>query len=335
MRASRNGNQTSIFDFSNRAGKQFAWIGGSVLMGIILLLIDYRTYDVLTYIAYGAMLLLLLATPFLAHDIKGSMSWISLGPVSLQPAEFAKCIVALTIAKYMGRYDYKIRTWRDLIVPFVLIGVPALIIMVLQKETGSALGFAAFLLVFYRQGMSGYVLWMGVAAVAFFIISIRWGAVALPLGTGSLGIMVCMLLLTVVEVYFICRDHYIRYQALIMVGAITAIYGICLIINIWVPMPFDWISMGIVIALVFYTIFVSLYWRKYMLLILAAFTLFCIGYTHACDFVFTRVLQPHQRILIEVLLGMTVLRKGLPERHADEAAVRAGARYGFHLLYGR
>jgi rod shape determining protein RodA len=145
---------------------------------------------------------------------------------------------------------------------------------------------------------------MGVAAVAFFIISIRWGAVALPLGTGSLGIMVCMLLLTAVEVYFICRDHYIRYQALIMVGVITAIYGICLIINIWVPLPFDWISMGIVIALVLYTIFVSLYWRKYMLLILAAFTLFCIGYTHACDFVFTRVLQPHQRIRIEVLLGM-------------------------------
>ena len=69
-------------------------------------------------------------------------------------------------------------------------------------------------------------------------------------------------------------------------------------------MPFDWISMGIVIALVIYTVFVSLYWRKYMLLILAAFTLFCIGYTHACDFVFTRVLQPHQRIRIEVLLGM-------------------------------
>ena len=203
--ASYTFDQTSIFDFSNRAGKQFAWIGGSVLMGIILLLIDYRTYDVLTYIAYGAMLLLLLATPFLAHDIKGSMSWISLGPVSLQPAEFAKCIVALTIAKYMGRYDYKIRTWRDLIVPFVLIGVPALIIMVLQKETGSALVFAAFLLVFYRQGMSGYVLWMGVAAVALFIISIRWGAVALPLGTGSVGIMVCMLLLTAVEVFFICR----------------------------------------------------------------------------------------------------------------------------------
>lgn len=302
--ASYTFDQTSIFDFSNRAGKQFTWIMGSLIMGIVLLLIDYKTYDVLAYIAYGAMLLLLLATPFLAHDIKGSLSWISLGPVNLQPAEFAKCVVALAVAKYMGRYEYKLRTWRDLIIPFALIGVPALIIMILQKETGSALVFAAFLLVFYRQGMSGYVLWIGVAAVALFIISIRFGAVPLPLGSGSVGILSCMLLLTAVEIFFICKEHRMRWQALILVGSVVAIYGICLLLSIWFTMPFDWISMGVVIALVLYNVFVSLYWRKYMLLLVALFTLFCIGYTHACDFAFTRVLQPHQRIRIEVLLGM-------------------------------
>ena len=302
--ASYTFDQTSIFDFSNRAGKQFTWIMGSLLMGIVLLLIDYKTYDVLTYFAYGAMLLLLLATPFLAHDIKGSMSWISLGPVSLQPAEFAKCIVALAVAKYMGRYDYKIRTWRDLIVPFALIGVPALIIMILQKETGSALVFAAFLLVFYRQGMSGYILWMCVAAVALFILSIRFGGIALPLGSGSVGMMSCMLLLTAVEIYFVCKEHRMRWQALILIGSVTLIYGICLILNIWVTMPFGWISVGIVVALAIYTVVISVYWRKYMLLLVALFSLFCIGYTQACDFVFTKVLQPHQRIRIEVLLGM-------------------------------
>ena len=286
------------------SGKQFTWILGSLFLGSVLLLIDYKTYDILAYFAYGVMLLLLLATPFLAHDIKGSMSWISLGPVSLQPAEFAKCIVALTIAKYMGHYDYKLRTWRDLIVPFAIIGVPALIIMILQRETGSALVFAAFLLVFYRQGMSGYVLWVGVAAVALFIISIRFGAIPLPLGSGSVGILSCMLLLTAVEIYFICKEHRMRWQALILIGSVVVVYGLCLIVNIWVCVPFDWISMGIVIALVLYNIVISLYWRKYFLLIVAAFTLFCIGYTHACDFVFQKVLQPHQRIRIEVLLGM-------------------------------
>ena len=302
--ASYTFDQTSIVDFSNRAGKQFAWIIGSLVLGVVLLLIDYKTYDTLAYIAYGLMLALLLITPFLAHDIKGSMSWISLGPVSLQPAEFAKCIVALAVAKYMSRYEYKLRNWRDLIVPFALIGVPALIIMILQKETGSALVFAAFLLVFYRQGMSGYVLWAGLAAVALFIISIRFGAITLPLGSGSVGILSCMLLLTAVEIYFICKEHPMRWQALILIGSVIVIYGLSLLVNIFVPVPFDWVAMGIVIALILYTIFVSVYWRKYILLLVALFTLVCIGYTHACDFVFTKVLQPHQRIRIEVLLGM-------------------------------
>ena len=302
--ASYTFDQTSIVDFSNRAGKQFAWIMGSLSLGIVLLLIDYKTYDVLTYIAYGLMIALLLVTPFLARDIKGSMSWISLGPVNIQPAEFAKCIVALAIAKYMGQYDYKLRTWRDLVVPFVLMGVPALIIMVLQKETGSALVFAAFLLVFYRQGMSGYVLWCGVAAVALFILSIRFGAVPLPLGTGSVGTLCCMLLLIGIEIYFICKEHPIRWQLLILSGSVIVIYGIGLLINIWWSVPFGWLSIGIVVALSLYASVVAFYFRRYALICVALFNLACIGYTQACDFVFTRVLQPHQRIRIEVLLGM-------------------------------
>ena len=302
--ASYTFDQTSIVDFSNRAGKQFAWIMGSLSLGIVLLLIDYKTYDVLTYIAYGLMIALLLVTPFLARDIKGSMSWLSLGPVNIQPAEFAKCIVALAIAKYMGQYDYKLRTWRDLVVPFVLMGVPALIIMVLQKETGSALVFAAFLLVFYRQGMSGYVLWCGVAAVALFILSIRFGAVPLPLGTGSVGTLCCMLLLIGIEIYFICKEHPIRWQLLILSGSVIVIYGIGLLINIWWSVPFGWLSIGIVVALSLYAAVVAFYFRRYALIWVALFNLACIGYTQACDFVFTRVLQPHQRIRIEVLLGM-------------------------------
>ena len=302
--ASYTFDQTSIFDFSNRAGKQFAWMLGAVSLGIILLLIDYKTYDVLAYIAYGAIVLVLLATPLLAHNIKGSMSWITIGPVNLQPAEFAKCIVALAVAKYMGRYEYKLRSWRDLVIPFAIIGVPMLIIMVWERETGSALVFMAFLLAFYRQGMSGYVLWVVVAAVALFITSIRWGDIALPTGTGSVGVLSCMLILTAVEIYFICKEHRMRYQALILIGSVIGIYGISLLINIWKPMPFNWISMGVVVLLVLYNVGISFYWRKYRLLIVAAFTLFCIGYTHACKYVFSHVLQAHQRIRIEVLLGM-------------------------------
>ena len=180
----------------------------------------------------------------------------------------------------------------------------------MQKETGSALVFAAFLFVFYRQGMSGYVLWTGVAAVALFILSIRLGSIPVPFGKGNMGILCCMLLLTAIEIFFICKEHKIRFQHLILIGAVTLIYGIGLIINIWYPVPFDWLSIGIVIALILYSLFIGIAWRKYALLFVAVFSIGCIAYTHACDFVFTKVLQPHQRVRIEVLLGMKEDPKG-------------------------
>ena len=239
--ASYNYEQTSMFDFSNRAGKQFVWMMSALFMGSIILLIDYKTYDILAYFLYGIMLVLLLITPILAHNVKGSYSWISLGPISIQPAEFAKCITALAVAKYMGRYEYRIRTWRDLLIPLVIIGVPMLIIMLFQRETGSALVFAAFLLVFYRQGMSGLVLWTGVLAVVIFLIVIRF------------AIWPALILLAVIFGILIWRTWKIK--------------------------------------------------RYYKWILIAAFLAF-IGYAAACNFAFKKILQPHQRERIEVLLGM-------------------------------
>lgn len=173
--ASYTFDQTSIFDFAFRSGKQIVWIATALLLGGIILLLDSHIFDRAAYILYAILILVLLATPLLARDIKGSLSWISLGPVSLQPAEFAKCITALALAKFMGSYDYHLRTWRDMVVPLIIMAVPMAIIMVWQKETGSALVLASFLLMFYRQGMSGYVLLTGVAAVVLFIVAIKFG----------------------------------------------------------------------------------------------------------------------------------------------------------------
>lgn len=167
--------QTSIFSFDNRAGKQFVWILTALVMGFCILLIDEKTYDVLGYWFYGATLLLLIATPFLAHDIKGSLSWITFGPVSLQPAEFAKCFTAIAVAKYMGRYGYRVETWRDLVVPCVMVLLPMAIIMIMQKETGSALVFGAFLLPLYRQGMTGKIMGSGVLVAIVFVVVMKCG----------------------------------------------------------------------------------------------------------------------------------------------------------------
>lgn len=333
--ASYNYDQSSIFDFSNRAGKQFVWILTAVFMGGVLLMIDYKTYDILAYILYALMLLILVVTPFLAHNVKGSYSWLSLGPVSLQPAEFAKCVTALAVAKYMGKYDYKLRDWHDLIIPFALIGAPMLIIMVLQHETGSALVFASFLLVFYRQGMTGYILWCCLAAVTLFIIGIRFGATPLPLGGGSVGILVCMLIVSLVDFYFLVQNERKKMIQWIIAGSIAGLYLIAVILAFFLPVNFDWVAIGIVVLLTLYTIYTCIYHRLWKMLWVALFSVVCIGYVEACSLVFNKVLQPHQRTRIEVLLGMKDDPSGAGYNvNQSKIAIGSGRFFGKGYLQG-
>jgi rod shape determining protein RodA len=98
--------EVNFFDFDVRSGKQAVWICCSLGLGFVLLMLEEKLYEMFAYILYGAMLVLLFLTPFVAEDTKGSLSWIKLGPVSLQPAEFAKFATALALAKYMGTYGF-------------------------------------------------------------------------------------------------------------------------------------------------------------------------------------------------------------------------------------
>ena len=87
--ASYDFDQASMFDFSEFSGKQFTWIGLSFVIGFSILLVDKRLFETYAYLIYAIMILVLIATIFIAPDIKGSRSWLVFGPVSLQPAEFA------------------------------------------------------------------------------------------------------------------------------------------------------------------------------------------------------------------------------------------------------
>ncbi len=294
---------TETLTFSSNAGKQLLWIATACLMGIILLIIDSKVYDTFAYIVYGVWLLVLLATPVLASNVKGSYSWLSLGPVSLQPAEFAKCFTALAIAKFMSRYEYRVRDFKDLVIPCLIIGVPVLIIMILQRETGSALVFLSFAFMLYRQGMSGYILLIGAVAILFFIIAIRFSVTPLPIGTGTVGIFVCLLLIMLIEFVFLLRQKDKKY-AYILLGGIVVGYAAGLIANIWLTVNFNLVSVLIVVASILYLGWLAFYWRTKELFILFLFALLSTGYCYACEFAFKHILQDHQRTRIEVLFGM-------------------------------
>lgn len=295
---------TQLLDISTRSGKQFIWISASLLIGIILLSLDSKTYDMFAYLIYGAWILLLIITPFITKEIKGSRSWLIFGPIHFQPAEFAKCFTALAIAKYMSQYDYKVRGLKDFIIPATFLLVPMAIIMVLQKETGSALVFAAFFFMFYREGMSGYILLIGAAAVAFFILVIRFSVVPLPIGSGELGMLLVMLLIVFIELYFLLFNLKMTKHALILSGAVVLSYAIASLLTIWIDVNFTIVSTVITSLSVVYILFLNLYTGHKELLFIFLFSLVSICYCHTCQFMFTKILQPHQRERIEELLGL-------------------------------
>ena len=164
---------TDIFSLDTRSGMQIVWIGTSICLGFVLLMLDDRFYDTFSYIIYAVLLLLLFVTIFNPHQIKGSRSWLVIGSsLRLQPAEFAKFATALALAKIMSTYGYNIHRWKHFAVTLAIIMTP-MIFIILQRETGSALVYLAFFLMFYREGMPGSILFTGVAAVIYFVVGIR------------------------------------------------------------------------------------------------------------------------------------------------------------------
>ena len=241
------------------------------------------------------MILLLIITPLLAHDIKGSLSWLTIGPISLQPAEFAKCFTAIAVAKYMSQYGYKVRDFRDLIVPFLLIGIPMLIIMIAQRETGSALVFGSFLLVFYRQGMSGYVLSGGVVCVVLFLLVILFSETSLPIGLGNMGQLLSTLVIHAIVIALLgFKQRDIRAVIIVGIGVVVC-YGIGLLVNIWIPVNMNYIGIASLIFTVIYLLLHALVDRRSSLGWIIGFVILVTSLCQGCDFAFNNILQEHQR----------------------------------------
>ncbi|MCB2409904.1 rod shape-determining protein RodA [Hymenobacter lucidus] len=151
--------------------KQILWIGTAVVLIVILVVIDYKAYDTFAFVLYGSMIALLIITPFIARPIAGSRSWLELGPIRLQPAEFAKFITALAVSRYMAGINLRQQNFRDQMVLAGLTLLPPLLI-VAANETGQALVFGAFLLAYFREGMSPLILIILAAAGAILILAL-------------------------------------------------------------------------------------------------------------------------------------------------------------------
>ena len=163
-------NQT-IWDLSLSSGRQLMFIAAAAVIVLMIIIIDMRFYETFAYLFYGLILVLLFLIPFIGKEVGGNKAWIGIGSFGVQPSEFAKFITALAVAKFIGSVGFRMDNLRNQAILFALIGVPIILIQ-LQKDTGTALVFTSFVLVFYREGMSPFLLIVGVCAAMIFVLTL-------------------------------------------------------------------------------------------------------------------------------------------------------------------
>lgn len=292
-----------FFSFDTRAGKQLIWIACSLGLGFILLMLEEKLYDWFAYILYGIMMLLLLITPFLAEDTKGSYSWLKFGPISLQPAEFAKFITALALAKFMNIYGFTMNQLKYSVPVVAMILLP-MILIILQKETGSALVYLAFFLMLFREGMSGAVLFTGISSIVYFVVGIRFGQDLMfdeqtPLG--EFAVFTLIMILSAILCYAYCDKKEIA-RNIILYGVGSTLLA-CLFSVYFIPFNVVKFMYVECLVLVFYLGYLFYHNRIKNCLYIALFALGSVGFLYSVDYMFDK-LEDHQRVRIEVVLGM-------------------------------
>ena len=293
-----------IFDFAEFSGKQFLWIGLSLILGTVILLLDSKLYDIYAYPIYGAVLLLLLLTIFIAPDIKGSRSWISFGAVSLQPAEFGKFATALALAKLFDGYNFVLNQDKYNYAKACLIIFMPVILILAQHETGSALAYFALILVLYREGMSGIILFAVICCITIFVVTLKYAdSLILGMPAGQFIVYIFLMVVYSFMLLLYCKDFIVARNVIlgfIGCGILLFVLSLCGV-NVNGTLCF----ILIFLAAIVYTVFSMLRnpLREFMITIV--FAIVGIGFMYSVNYVFTNILQSHQKERIEETLGIT------------------------------
>ena len=330
--------QTSILDIDYRSGMQFIWICISVVAAIVILNTRPLFFYTWSYIIYAAVVVLLIVTLFVAPNIKGSHSWLVVGGFSIQPAEFAKFATALAIAYFYSLQNlHTISVRRKILVTILIIALPMGIIL-MQKEAGSALVFLAFMLMLYREGLSPMVILVGFLSVVVFIITIRFASDTEIFYTEHLGKLIStnIILLIAAIIYELYALHNTKIRIIHILGIVLGLYAIAIVLNIFL-IKIDLLYVALLAALLMLGLLVKVFidsGRKIYLLI-AVFIISFIVYSFSTEFIFEKVLEPHQKIRIETLLGLKEDPKGAEwNTNQSKIAISSGGLWGKGFLKG-
>ena len=293
---------TSIFDWDCRSGKQAVWILTSFCLALLILFVlSPRIYEGLSVPIYAIVILLLIAVIFLGIEVKGSRSWFAFGAIRFQPAEISKISTSLMLATFMSQLGYRIGRMKDFIITALIILVPMMII-VLQSETGSALVYVGFIFMLYREGLSGWLIFLIGMAILTFILTLTaspFTAILVLAGITSF----CIFLFSGRLKWWLM----IGLPTIILLAFVPSILGALTdpeVPSFWdkiKPMYILWGLLAIAVPGGIIAAFRE--GNRFANLAILSF-LAGIVLVYSTDFIFNDVLQDHQRKRIEVLLGM-------------------------------
>lgn len=295
-------NATGMFDLSTRAGSQLIWIGTSLLIAFSLIKIEVSFYETYSFLFYLIGIFLLVVTLIVAQEINGSRSWLIIGPVRLQPAEFMKFIISLALAKVLNTYDFKLMDKKNLMLVSSIIILPTLLV-IFQSETGTALVYLSLILVLYREGLPGGVLFMGIAAIIYFILGIRFSDE--QIGVLSKGEIMTVVLIIIFSAGMVW-SYLKRKRTFFIIILISSVPFLIALILYFFSETIDWgmfslISLGVTALHLLY-LFLRYRVKTYFYIFL--FLIVSFGFLESTEYVFNDVLQPHQQMRIKVTLGM-------------------------------
>jgi rod shape determining protein RodA len=248
----------SIFDSTQEYGKQFIWIVTAIVLGSVILLFDGTFIRRSAPLVYGITTLLLVLVLIFGKEVNGAKAWFGFGSFGIQPSEFAKLGTSLMLAYYLSETNIRMENMRTKIIATAILALPALLIL-LQPDTGTVLVFVAYILVMYREGLSGNILLLGLLAMILSVLSLVLKATSASFGDVEIA------------------GHYM----LMIVIAFASV-------------------------LIFFGIkrFVRPRFRKQNQLLLIGTALGSLLFIATLDQIFENVLEPHQKIRINILLGL-------------------------------
>ena len=319
---------SSIFDISQRYGMQFIWIMTAFVLAVsILFLLNPKIYSVLSPSIYLFVCILLVAVIFLGKEVNGSNSWFRLGPVSFQPAEVSKISTSLFLAYIMSKYNFKLGRMRDAISVALAILVPMAII-VMEKETGSALVYCGFVFLLYREGLSGWFLIFGLMSILLFVVTLAVSPLVAFIIVFAAG--------TIINGIY-TRKLWRHLAAALPVSAAMALLPY--LQNRFFPdftaVKVEHVALVIMAAATALTLIRFKEKRARHLKYLITGIVCSIILVFSVEFIFNNILQPHQRSRIENLLGIKEDLMGAGYNvHQSKIAIGSGGLTGKGFLNG-